>query len=161
MKFAKKYVPVDRIADDVFECKFSDLPCLRTRGLAAGENDGAEEVFLYFPIPEGCSDYSEIDYGRAIAVFTAADGSSYTRDAEIAGYDEAVEWLAGDSGFYRVITAFRQDSDDDSLLTYCRRRMDALRDGEALSDDWTEDEVNGAYAFYESLYDRFGGEPEE
>ncbi len=155
--FAKKYVPVDEITDDVRECEFCDNDCLRTRGLAVGEDAEAEEVYLYFPIQGPGDDYqSEVDYEHAIAVYTAADGSSYTREVEIAGYDEAVEWLAGDSGFYRVITAFPQDSDDDSLLTYCRRRMDALCDGEALSDDWTEDEVNGAYAFFEDdIWKRF------
>jgi len=141
MIFAKKYVPFYEIPDTACQCDFCDLPCLKVPGLAAGENDGAEAVDLYFPIPDDTGVYG-VSLARAIAVCRTPD-RTYAADVEIAASDE-----------------LRPDAGDVSFASYCERAMFEISDGNGdfparnAEKGWTREQADMAYAFFEEIADR-------
>ena len=154
MKFAEKYVPLTPITDDVYDCPFSDFPCLRASGLAVGEGE-FKCVDLYFPIDDESKEYDLgcVDYTKAIAV---DKGATFGKTVEISDFDDAVEYFAHGSEAEYIITSYdmQQDyKDDTDLVTYCERRLDALCDGEFLAkhNEWTQKDVELAFGFFEDF----------
>lgn len=154
MKFAEKYVPLTQITDDAYSCPFSDFPCLKASGLAVGDAE-FKFVDLYFPIDDESkeNDLGCVDYTKAIAVYTDK-GATFGESVEISDFDAAVEYYAQDSEAEYIITSYdmQQDKDDTDLITYCKRRIDALCDGEFLAKhEWTQKDVESALGFFEDL----------
>lgn len=160
MIFAKKYVPFYEIPDTACQCDFCDLPCLKVPGLAAGENDGAEAVDLYFPIPDDTGVYG-VSLARAIAVCRTPD-RTYAADVEIASFRQAVKWLARNSAALEIAASdeLRPDARDVSFASYCERAMFEISDGNGdfqarnAEKGWTREQADMAYAFFEEIADR-------